>query len=266
MTRNVGANSAGRVFHILSRYLRSKVGGKSTDIWLDTLAIPSTGSETRDSIAVTRYLDAIMRELDVTAKAYKELELPDDLFKSQHNALQHALQVELLHHPIGNTKQYLGDTVMLSLRWWSIILPDDDFAVAGEDMVQLKAQIDALEDALSKEGIPPGLRSYASNLLSDLRAAMLLTVVEGSKPLRSAMRKAVSDAHFEEDNLKTELAESAEKPEVRSVLSTVGAAVKTMANIVGDTERLSKGYGYLLTKATDVGEVIAKAISSAPGG
>lgn len=241
--------------------MRSKSGARSTAIWLESFSIEPSGSETRDSILVTRYLDAILRELDVTARTYNALALPEDLLKPFHSQLQHALQVELLHHPKGNTAQYLGDTVMLSLRWWSVVLPDDDLAVAGEDMAQLKAQVDALEEALSRDGIPTGLRTYASNLLNDLRAAMLITVVEGSAPLRAAMRKAVSDAHFEEDKLQAELIDSADKPEVKSVLSSVGAAVKTMANMVGDAERLSKGYGYLLTKATDVGDVIVKLIS-----
>lgn len=212
---------------------------------------------------VARYLDAILRELDVTARTYNERGLPEDLLKPFHSQLQHALQVQLLHHPKGNTTQYLGEIVMLSLRWWSVVLPDDDFAVAGEDMEQLKAQVDALEAALGKDGIPPGLRRYASDLLSDLRAAMLLTLVEGSSPLRAAMRKAVSEAHFEEDKLRAELDAAADKPEVKSLLSTVGAAVKTMASMVGDAEKLTKGYGYLLTKANDAGEVVAKLISQA---
>ena len=261
MTRNVGSNSAGRVFHILSRYLRSTSGHKSTVIWLDALSIPSSSNDARDSITVTRYLDSIMRELDVTARAYATMDLPEDMFKPYHTSLQTALQVELLQHMKANTAQYLSDTVMLSLRWWSVVLPDDDLSVAGEDMAQLKAQIDALEESLSKDGIPPGLRAYATGLLRDLRAAMLLTVVEGSAPLRAAMRKAVSDAHFEEDKLKAELVDAANRPEVNSVVSTIGAAVKTMANMVGDAERLSKGYGHLLTKATDVGEILAKLVS-----
>ena len=76
--------------------------------------------------------------------------------------------------------------------------------------------------------------------MSELRAAVLLSAVEGAKPLREAMRKAVSDAHFEEEALKTELQDSGTKPEVQSVVSSVSAAMKTMANIVGEAERFSK--------------------------
>ena len=202
-----------------------------------------------------------MRELDVAARGYKSLGLPEDLFNPYHTHLQNALQVELLQHPKANTAQYLGDTVMLSLRWWSVVLPDDDLAVAGEDMERLKAQVDALEEALNKDGIPQGLRTYASNLLNDLRSAMLLAVVEGSAPMRAAMRKAVIEAHFEEEKLKSELDESADKPEVKTLMSTVGAAVKTMASVVGDAEKLAKGYGYFLTKANDAGEAIASLIN-----
>lgn len=201
-----------------------------------------------------------MGELDATATAYEGLGFPMDLFSTYQTRIQHALQVELLHHPKDNTLQYLDSLVMLSLRWWSVVLPDDDFGLDGESMTQLDAQINALEEALGKDGIPPNLRSYASHLLNDLRAAMFMSRVQGSKPLREAMRKAVSEAHFEEESLKAELVISGENPEVKSVVSSIGAAVKTMANMVGDAERFAKGYGYLLTKATEVGEAISNAI------
>lgn len=263
MTRNVGANAAGRVFNILDRFriTRGK-GGRASALWLEVLDISPTGNDARDSIIVARHLDVLMRELDVISATYAAMRLPVDLFKSYQAQIHNALQVDLLQHAKENTMQYLTDVVFLSLRWWSVVIPDDDLAIVGEDMAALRDHIDSLEKALEKDGIPASLRAYAVRLLEELRAAMVMTAIEGVKPLREAVRKAVSDAHFEEDKLKAELADVEERPEVKSVLNSIGAAVKTAANMVGDGERLAKGYGYFLGKAKEVGELISNTINA----
>ncbi|AFU47319.1 hypothetical protein C380_18125 [Acidovorax sp. KKS102] len=215
MTRNIGANAAGRVFNIFNRFrgARSK-GGRASALWLEVLGISPTGSEARDSIIVARHLDVLMRELDVISKTYAAMELPADLLEQYQLNIHNALQIDLLPHSKENTVQYLTEVVLLSLRWWSIVMPDDDIAVVGEDMAALSGHIDALEQALAKDGIPAGLRAYAERLLEELRAAIVMTAIEGVKPLREAVRKAVSDAHFEEDSIKAELAGAEERPEV----------------------------------------------------
>jgi hypothetical protein len=118
MTRNIGANAAGRVFNILNRFRAAQSkGGRASTIWLEVLRITPTGSEARDSIIVARHLDVLMRELDVVSKTFAAMELPADLFASYQSQIQNALQIDLLPHAKENTVQYLTDVVLLSLRW-----------------------------------------------------------------------------------------------------------------------------------------------------
>jgi len=129
-------------------------------------------------------------------------------------------------------------------------------------MSELKALVAELETALKSQGIPPHFRQYAKGLLDSLRTAMTMWPIQGEAPLRNAVRKAVVDAQFEEEALKAELDEKGHDPEVETLREKIGSTIKKAAAITGDIEKLSKGYGYLLDKGREFGQVIADGISS----
>lgn len=64
-------------------------------------------------------------------------------------------------------------------------MSDDDIVVG--DMAALSGHVDALEQALAKDGIPAGLRAYAERLLEELVSGTVMAAIEGVKPLREAV-------------------------------------------------------------------------------
>lgn len=260
--REVGNNAAGRLFNFFSNFKRRATSHAAIrDNWQEALHINEKHNDARDEHAIGRAHDAISREIDAIASAVRAHGVPDSLTSSHLNHLRGALSLNLFNQGRDHTLQYVNNEALLTLRWCSIVLPDEDDVVSSEAMDVLRHQIRELEEALALEGIPPHFRAYAEEVLRGLESALFLFPIQGIKPLQQTVRQAVSNAHFEEESLKAEFEENDNKPEVETLRQKMGNALKSAATLVGDVEKLSKGYGYLLGKAHEAGVYIANGIS-----
>lgn len=199
-------------------------------------------------------------ELKVVTSALDAHRVPTILVEPYMASLYQALSLVYLHQNRDSTIQFLDAPTMLSLHWYSHILPDEDLVPSDEVMESLKHQVAELEAALAQEGIPPAFRSYATALTESLKSAIRMFPIQGVAPIRSAVRQAVADAHFEEDALKAELEASNDQPQVQTLRSKLSAVLKTAATTTGDIEKVARGYGFLLGQANNAGQFIADAI------
>ncbi|WP_304350097.1 hypothetical protein [Comamonas testosteroni] len=260
--RGLGNNAAGRL-HIFFTELRNSLSSikEAQKAWAQTLKLSSE----KQSVVGYRIAEAIVacdRELTLITAALRDSNYAENLTEPYFQTLRNVLSLNLLQSQSSQTNQYLREEVLLSLRWASVVLPDEDHQATAESMAELQALVAELEAALQSQGIPPHFKQYARGLLDSLRSAMSMWPIQGEAPLRNAVRKAVADAQFEEDVLKAELAEMGGHPEVETLREKIGSAIKKAATMTGDIEKLSKGYGYLLEKGRDFGQVIADGISS----
>lgn len=261
--RRVGANAAGRLLRIFTDLtVHARNSTAIQPAWQKVLNIDAKFNDTRDDLLLVEGLQAIGREIDVVDAAAKARDIPDDLIGVYLQTLRATLGIQLIYTARDSTLQHIKPEALLALQWCSFVLPDDDMVVSTSDMEALKKQIDELDKALQAEGIPDHFRKYATGLLDSLKKAMFLFPIEGLQPLRTAVRKAVTEAHFEEEEIKADLAKAGDKPEVRSALSKLGATLKTAASTVGDAEKLMKGYGYMLEMATKAGEFLSNGANS----
>lgn len=260
--RGLGNNAAGRLYTFFTELRNSLNTFKEAQkAWTQALKLSS------DELGVAGYriAEAIVacdRELNLVTAALRDGNYADNLTTPYLNMLRNALNIHLVQGASNQTRQYLGEEVLLSLRWASVVLPDEDHQATAESMSELKALVAELEAALKSQGIPPHFRQYAKGLLDSLRTAMTMWPIQGEAPLKNAVRKAVADAQFEEEVLKAELDEMGDHPEVETLREKIGSTIKKAATITGDIEKLSKGYGYLLDKGREFGQVIADGISS----
>ncbi len=88
--------------------------------------------------------------------------------------------------------------------------------------------------------LPEALFAYLSDQLVAMKTAIDAVVVTGSSDIKAAVRKAVADMHFNEDDLKAE-ASATHSEAVTHVRSKFGNLYKKSAEVAGDLEKLGKG-------------------------
>lgn len=263
--RGLGNNAAGRLY-IFFTELRNSLASSNKEAqraWAQALKL-SSEEQKFSGFRAAEAIVACDRELNLITAALRDANYSDNLTEPYLHTLRQVLNINLLQAQSNQTSQYLREEVLLSLRWASVVLPDEDHQATAESMAELQALVSELETALKSQGLPPHFKQYARGLLDSLRNAMSMWPIQGEAPLRNAVRKAVADAQFEEDVLKAELDEMGSHPEVETLREKIGSAIKKAATITGDIEKLSKGYGYLLDKGREFGQVIAEGISALP--
>ncbi len=183
--------------------------------------------------------------------ALKAAGIPETLYLPQISHMTNGLQLAQLHTQAPQTAQYLTGEALLVLGWASVVLPDEDVAIEDKAIAELKLKVEELQQALEADGIPPALRRYATQQLESLYRSLQLFRVQGAAPFKQSVRKAVSDAHFDEDHLKAELQAQSDSPPVRTLREKLGGALKTAATVAGEAEKFAKAATYLGGKASD---------------
>ncbi|MVT28896.1 hypothetical protein C8E08_0155 [Paracidovorax citrulli] len=73
-----------------------------------------------------------------------------------------------------------------------------------------------------------------------MKDAIAAVVVSGPSDIRAAVRKAVADVHFSEEDLKIE-ASTTDAEAVKDVRSKFGNLFKKSAEVAGDLDKFEKG-------------------------
>ena len=204
---------------------------------------------------------ATSRELKQVVAAMNDSGYASSLIQPYLADIGHALSVSSLSQDRGTLLKYLKEENILCLRWCSVVLADESIEIIPAEMEALKGLVSELDTALQESGIPPHFKRYATELLQRLKTAILMWPVQGGSQLKDAVRKAVADAEFDGEEIKTELAKSGDQPEVQTLREKLGGALKKAAEMTGDAEKLSKSYGYLLGKAYEAGQLISSALN-----
>lgn len=262
---NLGNNAAGRLYAILSaakvQLVHPNPNAAASAGWLRAAGLPSNENEVESARLAAELITAIAREIPAVLEATKAAGIPEGLIGPQVHHLGNSLHVHLLNAQGSQSAQYITGEALLALGWASVILPNEDVVVEDAAVAELTQKIDELRQALELEGIPPSLRRYADQQLESLNRALRMFRVQGAAPFRSAVRKAVSDAHFDEEEIKAALDTHAESPPVRTLREKLGGALKSAAAVAGEAEKFTKAAIYLGNQAKDGATLLIDAVS-----
>lgn len=257
--RLIGKNVGGRLFVFFGQFatrIRQSNGGVQ-GAWRETLVIPEEvvkkGREVNSIVTATIALD---HQLTLLEHAMDTTAFPQDLYLPHLNQLRKVLDLGTLNQGISAVAPFCGQPEVSSLHWCSIVLPDDGELANSPAMEELAARVRDLRAALGEDDVPEALRRYASGVLVGLEEAMSMVPIQGSLPLGDAVRKAVADAHFDEESIKADLVANEGNESVANVKDKLSNALKKAAEITGNAEKLSKGAIYLFNEASKAINII----------
>jgi hypothetical protein len=211
-------------------------GSQSLEVWRRAFELGPND----DGHQVAELLGKLRKELQATENALAAKEVPAHLYKYAANALQSMLTANNLSQPWGNVGAGAAQHHVIAFRWAAYILPDESHQVDTDDLNELKQLLADFESALADAILPPVLGAYLRDQLVAMKAAIATVVVSGLSDIRAAVRKAVADVHFSEDELKTE-AGATDTEAVKDVRSKFGNLFKKSAEVAGDLDKFGKG-------------------------
>lgn len=229
-------NSAARIVNILVRAAGQNSGISCTEVWSHAFDLRPND----DGLQVAELLLKLRKELQATENALAATHVPAHLYKYAVDALKPMLAVSNLSQAWGNIAAGAAEHHVIAFRWAAHVLSDETHQVDTEDLNELKQLLAEFEAALVDAVLPPILFAYLSDQLLAMKSAIAAVAVSGSSDIKAAVRKAVADVHFNQDDLNTEAA--ATDPEaVKDVRSKFGRLYKKSAEVAGDLDKFGKG-------------------------
>ena len=211
-------------------------GSPSIQVWSHAFEL----SPDDEGYQVAELLGKLRKELRATENALAAMEVPAHLYKYAVNALEPMLTANNLSQAWGNIAAGTAEHHVIAFRWAAYLLPDECHQVDTEDLNELKQLLAEFESALADAILPPVLRAYLSDQLVAMKAAIAAVVVSGPSDIRTAVRKAVADVHFNQDDLKVE-ASATDTEAVKDVRWKFGRLFKKSAEVAGDIDKFGKG-------------------------
>lgn len=229
-------NSAARIVNIMIRTVGHRSNEQSINVWRHAFELSSNN----DGHQVAELLGKLRKELQVTETALAAMEVPAHLYTPAVMALKSTLTADNLTQVWGNIEQGMAEHHVVAFRWAAHVLPDESHQIDNEDLDELKQLLAEFESSLTDATLPPVLHTYLSEQLVAMKAAIAAAVVAGTSDIKAAVRKAVADVHFNEDELKAE-ASVTDSEEIKDVRSKFTRLYRKSAEIAGDFDKISKG-------------------------
>lgn len=229
-------NSAARIVNIMVRTAGRSSNDRSINVWRHAFEL----SPNNDGHLVAELLGKLRKELQTTENALAAMAVPEHLYMYAVNALKSTLTADNLTQVWSNIESGMAEHHVVAFRWAAHVLPDESHQIDTQDLDELKQLLAEFEAALTNATLPPVLHAYLSEQLVAMKAAIAAAVVAGTTDIKAAVRKAVADVHFNEEELKAE-ARATDSEEIKEVRSKFARLYKKGAEIAGDFDKISKG-------------------------
>ena len=128
--------------------------------------------------------------------------------------------------------------VRCALAWVAWAMPDEEDPIAAEALKAMLADIEALEEHATVEGVSPFIRELALQTANSLRAGLTIYGVQGIAALGDAMQKIAGSVVLQDAHIEAE-AKSA-TPQTRKVLERMKAAMERIAKTADAADKWHK--------------------------
>ena len=126
--------------------------------------------------------------------------------------------------------------------------------MADAELQSLRTEIEALEASLRDTEMASYLRDFIQRQMDTIRAALKVHDIQGSRPLKEALRKVVGDYKTEEKALKT-AHEGAPHP-AKGLLAKTSALIEKTAKVCDSLSKIKKTGEEALLLTTTVGPLV----------
>lgn len=212
-------NSASRIKAIVTHFSALQHENNQIEGWKTYLNYPVSTDSAQFEEAVIYALRALGVELRSIEIKAKNAGVPDECYKHILLGISKSLSTKYLHQPWRNSHGGVSPPeVRMCLSWLSWALSQhSEIEIGQEDMDGLLAAILEQENLLTITQMPSGLRELLEGQLVELKIALAMYQINGSKPIVDAVNKQCGEMRNAAPDLVEEVSNSSE--EVKSALA-----------------------------------------------
>lgn len=246
------SNSAARLARLFAKAMSASQQKSTLDAWAFAFDLTESAQGLDLTHEVTEMLVETTRELRSMSTLLADLGVPEGLLSYYVTYPEQAMIATNLSAPWGTTiSNYMKGEVLLSLAWYSYILPEEASTTSTEELIALTELLAELEETLKAPGLPRFIVDTISKHLAAIRRAIRLCPVKGTRPMKDAARALITDIQIDQDEIRS-AAESADKTAMNRVAGGLYKVWKKTAEVAGDAEKLMKTGQQLIEVATNV--------------
>jgi len=190
MPKNI--NSASRLVALLQSIPGHPDNTQTLEVWAKLFEI-SEENPNKKAATVADRLSAMYRELELVREQMQKANYSESLSASAVSKTEHALSTMLLPGTWNQVRQYLNPETFVALAFCSEILPDEEAQIASEELVEIHARVEELQESLAGSQLPPRLRALVEHHIGLIRQALAEYPISGAKALREAARTALGE-------------------------------------------------------------------------
>ncbi len=168
-------NSAGRILRVIEKSRGESTSRTSSEVWAEGFDIQESKSGLEKQRRVSDFLSAVGAELNSMEAVLQSKEVPDALYARHLASLRNAFSVGALNAKWDEHagKQLSAETIA-SLQWMAFVLPIEAETTNVEDIAEIVALLDALDEMMAAEGLPPALAALLTKHSREIRHAIQL--------------------------------------------------------------------------------------------
>lgn len=167
---------------------------------MSILGISSAG-ETKDFFAVVQRLQWLADELELLRERLRIAGHAPDIVGPPLGKVEMALSPRLLLRQAAHVKQVLSDEVLTSLAFCSLLLPEDEEALAIGDFEEIVGLISSLEMFLSSANLPGDLVNSIRRHIRAAELALAAYPIRGARALKESVQGAAGYLMDEGDEI-----------------------------------------------------------------
>lgn len=231
-------NPAERLLSIYDSLVGQQQDQAMVQTWADVFGLNRSSTNLEDE--VTACVVALRTQIDFARLRLTANGVPDELSNPGFDRLKIVAAPSYLNQSWSGLRGNIQPPECRQAFAWGawVLRGESENELPSEEMQELLAGLNSLEDALVETEMSPYLRAFIERQVSTIRAALRVYGVQGARPLQEAMRKVIGDITVEEGQLKKENAEAPEK--TKGVLAKTAQIIEKTAKVCDNLEKVKK--------------------------
>lgn len=229
---------------------------KAMEMWPQALSAINIHGEMTER-ELTRYLDALITQVEITEQLLEDIGVPADLFEARLTTLKSSFSPTKLGHGWPHISPGFRPEVLTTLEWASWTLKDKEVPIDSDEIQELSDQLQELQDILKSDGIPKGLKIMVRRQLAEIQEALSGYAITGVNPLKDALNRAAGEFSIEREAIKRAASEASDEQKTnldkfRKFAIKGADAVERAARFAGAIDKLHS-YGTSIASALKIG-------------
>ena len=225
-------NSSNRVYNILFEAQKKPDNHKIIDVWTAIFSIKEEDQH-KKSFEVSRCLGLLHEEMNNIEESMAELGYSNDLYAPYISRARHVIALHGIMGQWKTLKSNLAPEVLLSLKFCSEILPNEEETLNKEKLEEILNMVLELEAELDSTDLPQQLKNIIIKSIKQIKEAIYSYNIVGVKAVHEVISNAYGDVVLNE-------AEFVKAKENKIVIKISQVWRKTI-EISNDVVKLEKG-------------------------